>query len=490
MQHKRREISEELLIEAARGGDEVAFGRLVERYQDAVFATIIAITRDFDGAHDIAQEVFLRAWIALGGLQVGASLPGWLRAIARNRAKTWLERKKRQPQREKIDLTKIADSADSPERDVEKAERRRLVLSSLDKLPEGSREVLVLHYLEELATPEIARQLELSAAAVRQRLHRARQQLQEEMEDMVSEVLKDEAPGADFTASVNELLARAKELFQQVEYSRAVPLLESAREQAPMDTLVSLLLADAYTFTRGPDDFAEDQGGYDRALALLDEVIAREPDNTLARLRRAAVYAILAPEEEMLAQQRQILDDARGGPYEVVAELELARRYLTRGMGPQALVLYQKLAANHDWLACVLHSEQGVACAMSENFGQARAHFENAVAETTPEAMAHLQQTSEQLIGAAYWSFWRSVDNLSSRQCQNHAWLAGLHSISGIGPEARAHLAQALAYLESEELGSAATVLKRQFVGQMERMFPQLAGEPEVRALKEEIEEL
>ncbi len=307
---------------------------------------------------------------------------------------------------------------------------------------------------------------------------------------MVSEVVKDEDPGADFTASVQELLSRVKEMFQQVEYNSAVPLLETAREQAPTDTLVSLLLADAYTFTRGPDDFEEDQGAYDRALALLDEVIEREPDNTLARLRRAAIYAILAPEEKLLNQQRQILDDARGGPYEVIAELELARRYLICGMGSQALVLYKKLEESHDWLACVLHSEQGVACAISKNFGQAREHFLTAVALTTPEAMAHLQQTSEKLIGEAYWSFWRTVDNLPSRQCQNHAWLAGLYSITGIGPEAREHLSQVLKYLQSAELGSAATVLKRQFVRQMERMFPQLAGEPEVRALKQEIEEL
>ena len=117
---------------------------------------------------------------------------------------------------------------------------------------------------------------------------------------MVSEVVKDEDPGVDFTASVQELLSRAKEMFQQVEYNSAVPLLETAREQAPTDTLVSLLLADAYTFTRGPDDFEEGQGAYDWALALLDEVIEREPDNTLARLRRAAIYAILVPEEELL----------------------------------------------------------------------------------------------------------------------------------------------------------------------------------------------
>ena len=489
MGESKREVADELLIEAAQGGDEVAFGRLVERYQDAVFATVIAVTRDFDSAHDIAQEVFLRAWIGLGGLKASSSLPGWLRAIARNRAKTWIERQRRQPQQEKIDLSQIADSADSPERNAEKAERRRLVLSALDKLPEGSREILVLHYIEELTTPKIARQLELSAAAVRQRLHRARQQLQEEMEDMVSEVLKDEAPGADFTASVNELLARSKQLFQQVQYHNAAPLLETAREQAPTHTLVSLLLADAYTFARSPEDFEEDRGAYDRALALLDEVLEHEPDNTLARLRRAAVNAILAPEEEMLAEQRQIMADAVGGPYEVVAELELARRYLTRGQAAQALALYRGLEEKHDWLACVLHSEQGVAYAMAEDGTLALEHFERAVALTTPEAMARLQETSERLIGAAYWSFWRTVDNLPSRQCQNHAWLAGLHSVSGDSNKAREHLLQSLKYLSSDELGEAVTVLKRQFVQQMEQMFPQLATEPEVQALRQEIEE-
>ncbi len=49
------------------------------------------------------------------GLKIGASLPGWFRAIAGNGSMTWLERKKRQLQQEKIDLIEIADSADSPE---------------------------------------------------------------------------------------------------------------------------------------------------------------------------------------------------------------------------------------------------------------------------------------------------------------------------------------------------------------------------------------
>ena len=117
---------------------------------------------------------------------------------------------------------------------------------------------------------------------------------------MVADVIKEETPGADFTESVAVLLKRSKGLFEQVQYRAAAPVLEAAREQAPTDTLVSMLLADAYTFARGPEELAADRGSYDRALALLNEVVEREPDNLLAQLRRAAVRSTLAPAERSL----------------------------------------------------------------------------------------------------------------------------------------------------------------------------------------------
>ena len=91
-------------------------------------------------------------------------------------------------------------------------------------------------------------------------------------------------------------------------------------------------------------------------------------------------------------------------------------------------------------------------------------------------------------MGEAYWAFWSTVDNLPVRQCQNHAWLAGLRSVSGDREAARQHLLQALDYLDSREIGPARAALKHQFVSQMEQMFPQLAAEPEVQALRRQLE--
>lgn len=475
------------LVRQARDGDPAAFGRLVERYKDAVYAAILAVTRDFDAAHDVAQEVFLRAWFGLGRLEETAAFGPWMRAIARNRARTWLERRQHRPPTEAIEVDEIADRAASPEEEAERAERRRIVRSALDRLPETSREVLVLHYLEGLATPRIAASLGITEAAVRQRLRRARLHMQEEIEEMVADAIRDEAPGPQFTRGVEAMLERTKELFHQVRYRAAVPVLESARERAPDDTLVSLLLADAYTFTRTPEELAEDRGAYDRALALLDEVVAREPENTLARLRRAALRWTLGSLDEAMVEQQRILEDARGGPYESVAQLELARRYMARGQGAQALALYREMEPQHPWLACVLHSELGVAHALTGDGAAAVARLRQAVEATTPAAMAALQERSRQLLGPSYWAFWSTVDSLPVRQCQNHAWLAGLTARSGDLATARTHLAAAVAYLRDPEMGPAREVLRKEFVSRMEQMFPELAGEPEVEQLRREI---
>mgnify|MGYP006133940473 CR=1 FL=1 len=135
----------------------------------------------------------------------------------------------------------LADKSDLPDNTMEKTEQRRLVLATLDALPKNSRQILLLHYIEEINTPKIAQQLGITEVAVRQRLRRARLHIQEKMENMMVDLIKEEAPGADFSENVSTLLQRAQGLFQQVHYREAAPLLEQARELAPEDALVSML---------------------------------------------------------------------------------------------------------------------------------------------------------------------------------------------------------------------------------------------------------
>jgi hypothetical protein len=129
----------------------------------------------------------------------------------------------------------------------------------------------------------------------------------------------------------------------------------------------------------------------------------------------------------------------------------------------------------------------GVAQAMKQDGATALGHFELAVEMTTPDAMEALQATSKELMGEAYWAFWSTVDNLPVRQCQNHAWIGGLRSASGDMRTAREHVRLAIDLLQHEEVGEARAMLHRELVRQMEQMFPQLAAQEEIHALKRDI---
>src|SRR4029078_9678824 len=80
------------LIELAQGGDQHAFAELYSRYFDPVYDFVARMTRNRDEAGDIAQDTFLKAMNALGGLQKGASFKSWIFTIARNTAPTRIQR--------------------------------------------------------------------------------------------------------------------------------------------------------------------------------------------------------------------------------------------------------------------------------------------------------------------------------------------------------------------------------------------------------------
>ena len=83
------------LIELAKGGDQAAFAELYTRYFDPVFDFVARMTRNRDEAADIAQDTFLKAMNALGGLQKGASFKSWIFTIARNTALNRIEKSSR-----------------------------------------------------------------------------------------------------------------------------------------------------------------------------------------------------------------------------------------------------------------------------------------------------------------------------------------------------------------------------------------------------------
>ncbi len=170
-------VADELvsLVIAARGGDRKAFAELYRRFARAVHGVVLAKVPYRDAA-DLVQDVFAIALGRLPQLVEAAAFPGWLLAIARNRA---------------VDAVRAARPTDelvdvpvAPSRAAEVAQ----VLAALRTLPEAYQETLILRLVEGLSGPEIAEQTGLAAGSVRVNLHRGMKLLREKLGLEVADV--------------------------------------------------------------------------------------------------------------------------------------------------------------------------------------------------------------------------------------------------------------------------------------------------------------
>jgi RNA polymerase sigma-70 factor (ECF subfamily) len=156
------------LVGAARRGDRAAFAELYRRFHRAVHGVVLARVAYRDAA-DLVQDVFAAALERLPQLGEPAAFPGWLLAIARNKAIDHLR-----GQRPTDELTELAVQAP---RAAEVAQ----VLAALRALPEAYQETMILRLVEGMSGPEIAEQTGLSPGSVRVNLHRGMKLLRERL---------------------------------------------------------------------------------------------------------------------------------------------------------------------------------------------------------------------------------------------------------------------------------------------------------------------
>lgn len=155
-------------VAQVQAGDRDAYRVLVERYSQSVFRLTYRITRSEQDAEDLVQEVFLKAYRAIGQFDGRASFPTWIYRIAANASLDVIRLRK--PQAEIPDLR---DGAPTPERLAVAGQIRQRLALAMEELSPQERAAFVMRHFENRPIAEIAESLSLRENATKHSIFRA-----------------------------------------------------------------------------------------------------------------------------------------------------------------------------------------------------------------------------------------------------------------------------------------------------------------------------
>jgi len=179
------------LMARVKAGDTRAFNLVIERYQAPLVNFLTRLTGNRQVAEELAQETFLRVYLAAGRYRPTAKFTTYLYRIARNLALNTLRRKKLVRffnEFSDLFVQRLVEGRGSiaPESDDRAVQRVR---DALQLLPESQRTALVLCKYDELSYEEIAGVMGLSVSAVKSVIFRAKEAMKEKLKEQVAQLL-------------------------------------------------------------------------------------------------------------------------------------------------------------------------------------------------------------------------------------------------------------------------------------------------------------
>jgi RNA polymerase sigma-70 factor, ECF subfamily len=174
------------VVSAAQTGSPVAFRRLHALYSRRLYKTIASITKNPQDAEDALQDTFLRAYLAIQTFEGRSNIYSWLTRIAVNSALMILRKQRARaevlfdpqpdPQFESLSF-EVRDSAPNPEEAYDLDQRQLRTLRAIRRLDPHLRAPIRMQLMHGWSVREISRALNISEAAAKSRLYRARRRL-------------------------------------------------------------------------------------------------------------------------------------------------------------------------------------------------------------------------------------------------------------------------------------------------------------------------
>ena len=168
------------IVQRVRAGDVDAFGQIVKGYERRVFALAVMILRNREGADDVTQDAFVRAFERLDLYDVRRPFYPWLATITMRLSRNWLARHSPGARREtpiQPESSAYASAAPAALEVLVAEDEGRHLWRLVERLPLGERTAVVLHYRQELSVSEVASVIGVTAGTVKTLLFRARQHL-------------------------------------------------------------------------------------------------------------------------------------------------------------------------------------------------------------------------------------------------------------------------------------------------------------------------
>lgn len=160
------------IVAAVKADAGHGFRMLVDRYAQPIYRYVRRMVITHQDAEDVTQEVFMRAFRSLKGLQTADALKGWIYRIATNEALRLIDRRKEKPQPLDDAFDSLADSYVNYD-DLEAVQLKKAVAS----LPPKQQAVFNMRYYDELEYAEIASVMKTSVGNVRANYHNAKERI-------------------------------------------------------------------------------------------------------------------------------------------------------------------------------------------------------------------------------------------------------------------------------------------------------------------------
>lgn len=166
------------------------FEELANEHKDAVYRQMLRVCGNHADAEDVLMEALLKAYRSLGQLREAAAFRAWLGQIARRLCWKLREREAMAPLLQLSVMedggTELASAGEALDVELARQEMKALLWQAIAELPEEAREVYVLRDVEDESGEEVAKKLGITVAAMKSRLHRARQALRERLDKILA----------------------------------------------------------------------------------------------------------------------------------------------------------------------------------------------------------------------------------------------------------------------------------------------------------------